>query len=90
MTDDSTSSSQGDPKDAIKQNAEGPKQASPDGMSSQQHSLDDQTRLPADKVGRTRRTTACPEHPDVCEKSIWPSLTIVLPDCYGHFESGKE
>jgi len=36
-----------DLKDAIKQNAEGPKQASADGVNVQQHSLDDQ--IAADK-----------------------------------------
>jgi hypothetical protein len=36
-----------DLKDAIKQNAEGPKQASADGVSAQQHSLADQ--IAADK-----------------------------------------
>ena len=36
-----------DLKDAIKQNAEGPKQASADGVSTQQHSLGDQ--IEADK-----------------------------------------
>ena len=36
-----------DLKDAIKQNAEGPKQASADGVSTQQHSLADQ--IAADK-----------------------------------------
>ena len=36
-----------DLKDAIKQNAEGPKQASADGVSTQQHSLADQ--IDADK-----------------------------------------
>jgi len=34
-----------DLKDAIKQNAGGPKQASADGVNVQQHPLDDQTRL---------------------------------------------
>ena len=36
-----------DLKDAIKQNAEGPKQAAADGVNVQQHSLDDQ--IEADK-----------------------------------------
>ena len=45
MADGSTSSPQGDLKDAIKQNAGGPKQAAADGVSTQQHPLAEQTSL---------------------------------------------
>jgi len=47
MADGSPSSPQGDLKDAIKQNAAGPKQARADGVNVQQHALDDQ--VAADK-----------------------------------------
>ena len=47
MAGDPTSSSQEDLKDAIRQNAEGPKQAAADGVNVQQHSLPDQ--IAADK-----------------------------------------
>ena len=53
MADDSTSSSQGDLKDAIKQNAEGLRQAAADGVNVQQHSLPDQ--IAADKHLSSKR-----------------------------------
>jgi hypothetical protein len=47
-----------DLKDAIKQNAEGPKQASADGVSTQQHSLEDQ--IEADKYLASKEATKNP------------------------------
>ncbi len=42
-----------DLKDTIKQNAEGPKQASADGVSTQQHSLGDQIEADKYLAGKT-------------------------------------
>ena len=48
-----------DLKDAIKQNAEGPKQASADGVSTQQHSMSDQIEADKYLAGKDIRTPCC-------------------------------
>ena len=58
-----------DLKDAIKQNAEGPKQASADGVSTQQHSLADQ--IEADKYLASKQAMA--------SKSLGVRLAKIVP-----------
>ena len=53
MADDSTDLSQGGLDEAIRRNADNPKQASADGVSVQQHSLADQ--IAADKYLASKR-----------------------------------
>ncbi len=56
MADDSTSSSQGDLKDAIKQNAEGPESAEADGVRTKQHNLRDQIETDKYLAGKDAAT----------------------------------
>lgn len=59
--------------DAIKQNAEGPKQASADGVSTQQHSLEDQ--IEADKYLASKEAAKNPAKAFTRVKIVPPGTT---------------